>query len=248
LERRDFGKTLTKTSEEQKEKGKKRNRLKALAQKHRSKGNKSKARRIERYNLGAKKQKKKHKKKRLELERQVNEALNDFLNAKRPKKVVYEDLTHMRGKAKSKKMSRLVSLWIRRIIRERLQFKVVSQGCSLMQAVNCAHSSRTCPVCGLVAKGNRKGDRFRCLFCGYTAASDFTAAMEILRRENDPDIRLWTPTWRVRSLLLKRFRRRLENRDFSAPLSPRWEELRNEFSEEFIDELSEIVAKKWEKS
>ena len=118
----DFGKTLAKTSDEQKEKGKKRNRLKAQAKKQRGKGNKSKARRIKRYNLGTKKQKKKHKKQRLELERQVNEALNDFLSAKRPKRVVYEDLTHMRGKAKSKKMSRLVAAWTRRIIRERLQF------------------------------------------------------------------------------------------------------------------------------
>ncbi len=244
----NFGKTLTKTSDEQKEKGKKRNKLRALAKKHKSEGNKSKARKIKRYNLGAKKQKKKHKKQRLELERQVNESLNDFLSAKLPKKVVYEDLTHMRGKAKSRKMSRLVSAWTRHIIRERLQFKVVSQGCSLLQAVNCAHSSRACPVCGLVAKGNRKGDRFRCLFCGYTAASDFTAAMEILRRENDPEIRLWTPTYQVKSLLLKKFRRRLENRELFAPLSPRWEELRKEFSEEFIDELRQIFARKREKS
>ena len=244
----NFGKTLAKVSDEQKAKGQKRNKLKAVAEKSRAKGDKSKACRINSYNLGKKKQKKKHRKCRRELERQVNESLNLFLKNKNPKKVVYEDLTHMRGKAKSKKMSRLVSAWTRRIIRERLQFKVGSQGSSLLQAVNCAHSSRVCPICGLVAKGNRKGDKFKCLLCGHTAASDFTAAVEILRRENNPEIRLWTPTYQVRSLLLKRFRRRLENQDFPLPLSqPCWEELRKEFPGEFMGELQRIFAKKQEK-
>jgi transposase len=234
-----FGKTTGKTSDEQKEKGKKRNKLHAVAQKHRAGGKKHKARNLRRYNLGKKKLKRRHRRGKEELTRQVNEALNRFINDKQPKKVLYEDLRHMRGKAKSKKMSRLVSAWIRNIIRRRLEFKIVSQGGSLLELVNCAHSSRVCPICAWVAKSNRKGDRFKCQFCGHTAQSDWTAAMEILRRENDPEIRLWTHRTQVEKILLMRFRRRLENRDFSIDLSQvNWEPIRRVFGD-----VEDILAK-----
>ncbi len=256
-----FGPTINHASDKQKEKGKKRNKLYALEKKYREQGKKHKARSIRRYNLGRKKQKRKHDRSQEELARQVNESISAFLVAKQPKKVIYEDLSQMRGKAKSKKLSRLVAAWIRRTIRQRLEFKIVSQGGSLLEpvvypltsfgtttnirnlaslerlSVNCAHSSRVCPLCGWVAPENRKGDRFKCQFCSHTAACDWTAALEILRREKDSDIRLWTPRNQVYRVLIERFRRRLENYDDQLHLSRQdWESVRKEFGEE-VDTL-----------
>ena len=134
------------------------------------------------------------------------------------KYVVCEDLSRMRGKAKSKKLSRLVTAWIRSILKNRLEFKV-SQRCSLLKRVNPAYSSQGCPFCGWVHRSNRSGDNFECRFCRHGALSDWMAALVLLAREDDPEICLWTPKHRVKSILQQRFRRRLERWDFSFPPS-----------------------------
>ncbi len=234
----NFGKTISKYSDKQRDKGKKRNKLYALTEKYKEKGKRNKVKKIENYNLGKKKEKIKNTKQRVELTRQVNESIKQCLNEKDPKKVIYEDLRHMRGKAKSKRMSRLVSAWIRKIIRERMEFKIVSQGGSLLEAVNCSHSSRVCPICGWVARNNRNGDKFKCQFCGHTAESDYTAAMEILRREKDCEIRLWTHRSQVHKILLQRFRRRLENCEIPVPFAQVfWEPIRKVFSNTFVESI-----------
>jgi hypothetical protein len=93
-------------------------------------------------------------------------------------------------------------------------------------------------VGGKGAHGNRKGDVFKCQFCGHTAESDHSAALEILRRENDPDISLSTPKDQVKLLLLTRFRRRLEKWDFSFALSQvSWEPVRKEFGSNGVDAI-----------
>lgn len=232
-----FGKTIQKYSDAQKDKGKKRNKLYGLAKKFRQAGNIRKARRIERNNLRRKKQAKKLARRRKELERQVNRAWNRFFNEKAPQKVMHENLNHLRGKAKSKRLSRLVSAWIRRIISDRMAFKALQRG-SLLKAVNCAYSSQACPICGWVHKGNRNGDKFQCLFCRHTAESDFTAAVEIERRGSDPDISLSTPKEQVKQTLLARFRRRLESWNFPFDSSHvSWESVRNELGDKEVDAI-----------
>ncbi|MEU0518215.1 zinc ribbon domain-containing protein, partial [Streptosporangium sp. NPDC006007] len=48
--------------------------------------------------------------------------------------------------------------------------------------VNPAHTSRTCPRCGHVAKENRLTQAsFVCTACGHTAHADANAAINILR-------------------------------------------------------------------
>ena len=237
---KDFGKSLTKYSEQIKNKGKKRNKLHAVAKKHKKKRNHKKYKKVLKHNLGSKKQKKSSYKRKTHLENQVNRALNEFLPQKDPKIISCEDLTHLRGKAKSKKLSRLVSLWIRNIINERFEFKVLQRG-SLLKRANPAYSSQICLNCGWVHRGNRNGDLFKCQFCGHTAASDWSAALELLRRLNDPEISLWTPKEQVKRLLLQRFRRRLESWDF--PLDPSqvaWESVRKEFPD--VDGIREKLG------
>ncbi|MFF0245514.1 RNA-guided endonuclease InsQ/TnpB family protein [Streptosporangium sandarakinum] len=62
-----------------------------------------------------------------------------------------------------------------------LSHKAESAGRELI-AVNPAHTSRTCPRCGHVAKENRVSQAaFRCTACGHVAHADVNAAINILR-------------------------------------------------------------------
>ena len=42
-------------------------------------------------------------------------------------------------------------------------------------------NSRTCPVCEHRARGNRRGEVFRCLQCGYTGDADHVGALNARR-------------------------------------------------------------------
>jgi putative transposase len=188
-----------------------RNKLYQLAEKHsrtcaersRSKGRHQKARNIRRYNLGQKKQAAQRRRNQIELERQINTALNQLFSQRQPTILVTEKLD-LRGKAKSKKMSRQVSLWPRGILQERTDFKASTVGCRREQ-VNPAYTSQMCPHCGFVNGKNRSGDRFKCLNCWHEQDADRVAAMNLKARRTDPDITLWTPKERVKHILLDRF-------------------------------------------
>ena len=97
---------------------------------------------------------------------------------------------------------------VRGTIDERLDFKASARG-SCRKHVNPAYSSQTCPTCGYLDKKNRNGDTFQCLNCGHRDDADRIAAQNLLARWNDPDITLFTPKERVRTILLDRFTARL---------------------------------------
>jgi putative transposase len=184
-------------------KNRRRNKLYQLAEKHSRAGRHQKARNIRRFNLGQKKQMAQRRRNQLELERQINTALNQLFRERQPTILVTEKLD-LRGKAKSKKMSRQVSLWPRGILQERTDFKASVAGCRREQ-VNPAYTSQMCPYCGFVNGKNRSGDRFKCLNCWYEQVADRVAAMNLKARRTDPDITLWTPKERVTIILLDRF-------------------------------------------
>ncbi len=192
--------------------GRARNRLFQLANHAAERGDAAKAMRIQRNNLG-------HKKLRVQRERgeaavktlvgqAVRQALRD-----RPAVVAMEDLSHLRGRTKSRRLSRIVSRWARSILRERLEFRTQA-GCSRLETVNAAYTSQTCPnpACGYVHRDNRHGDRFHCLHCGWDGDADVVAGMNLLSRMGDAEIHLWTPMEHVKAILLRRFRRRKETR------------------------------------
>jgi hypothetical protein len=110
----------------------------------------------------------------------------------------------IRGKAKSRRLSRQVSLWPRGLLQERTDFKASAAGCRREQ-VNPAYTSQMCPYCCFVNGKNRQGDRFKCLSCGYEQGADRVAAMNLKARRTDPEITLWTPKERVKAILLDRF-------------------------------------------
>ena len=88
---------------------------------------------------------------------------------KHPRVVVV--LSGLRGRTKSRKLSRKVSRWMRSALKgadgvpgQRGRFPC-GDG-------KHAYTSQECPRCGFVHRGNRKGDRFQCLHGHFTAHAD----------------------------------------------------------------------------
>lgn len=117
------------------------------------------------------------------INRQVNELPWDRLSA-----IGVEDLAGIKqgkgapGSPKSfKKFRKKMASWVHRQATSRIEFKA---------RVNRVHpvtvdprgTSRTCPPCGKVAKENRRGERFCCVRCNYTADADFVGSVNILDR------------------------------------------------------------------
>ncbi|MBU0705539.1 MAG: transposase [Chloroflexi bacterium] len=210
------GKILATYSDQICDQGRKRNRLRAIQERHAQKGNRGKVRRLGEYNLGKEKRRRRRRKMRQTLVCQINRAINELQREKKPSLLVHENLRGLRGKFKSKRLSRIVNTWMRGLIKDRLAFKA-SAGGSRREQVNPSYSSQMCPRCGFVHHKNRQGDRFQCLFCGRGGDSDAVAAWNLLERRDDAAIRLWTPAARVRAILLDRFRRRVESWAFDFP-------------------------------
>lgn len=208
---KEFGKTIGPASDRICDKGRKRNKLHQIAKQAEAKGDHAKAARIRQFNLGYQKMDRARREARTEIERQINTATNQVLEKRKPSVMVTERLD-IRGKAKSKRLARLVSQWARSTLKERTEFKA-SAGGSRREQVNPAYSSQTCPACGFVHKDNRQGDKFQCLHCGHTDDADRVAAINLKARLFDPEIRLWTPKAKVKEILLARFNARLESPD-----------------------------------
>ncbi|MBI3336314.1 transposase [Candidatus Peregrinibacteria bacterium] len=205
-----FGLTLGKISEELNQKGQARNKLYQIAKEAHQKGDVNSSRRCRKFNLGRKKLQNRRKTARTEIARQINTAIHQVLLVRQPQVLVTEKLD-LRGKAKSKKLSRRVSYWTRRLLKERIEFKA-SAGGSRREQVNPAYSSQTCPPCGFVHRDNRRGDTFQCTHCGHRDHADRVAAANLKARYKDPEITLYTPKERVKAILLNRFNARLESR------------------------------------
>lgn len=208
-----YGETLKAYSVKLNRKGKQRNKVHAIHKKHKKRGNKTKVKRIKKFNLGRKKLNKQRRRMKRTLACKVNASLNQLLK-KQPSILVCEKLGQMRGIKKAKGFNRLVSLWSVGVIADRVEFKA-SVGGSHRKQVSPSYTSQLCNCCGFVHRKNRNGDKFKCRFCGMSGHSDELAALNLLNRSNDPDISLWMPKERVKAILLSRFNRRLESWEFN---------------------------------
>jgi putative transposase len=211
---KELGDTLKKASGRLNEKGKRRNKLHALAKKYDQQGKKAKARNIRRRNLGDKKSQELKRRTKVTITNQINRAINEMIKTRQPKIIVTEKLD-FRGKAKSKNISRRVSYWHRSTLKDRFEFKASVAGCCRKQ-VNPAYTSQTCPLCGYLEKANRQGDVFQCLKCEHRGHADQIAAQNLKSRYYDREITLYTPKETVKEILLKRYNARLERRNASS--------------------------------
>ena len=203
-----FGRVLDRLTEQTLTQGAERNRLHARAKRLMTSAHahdRRKAGRILRFNLGVRKLETHTHKGEADVRRRISQAVRAVL-ADHPEVVVAEDLTHMRGRTKSRKLSRKVSRWMRQSLRERLDF-LSGAGGSRLEIVNAAYSSQECPACGYVNRGNRTGDLFRCLKCGFAAHADRVGAINTMHRHTDPELRerihLGTPKEMVKAILLE---------------------------------------------
>ena len=201
----DFGRILANVDARVSDKGKKRNQIRDTAKNKEfatEEERNNHLRKVRKHNLGQKKQTAQRKKARTAFASEINQALNEVL-AQQPKRVIVEELSHMRGKAKGKKMSRKVSLWMRSVLNERASFKTEVRG-SRLEAVASAYTSQECSHCGFTVKENRAGDHFRCLHCGTVDTADGNAAKVILKRFYDPEMKPWMNKFQIKRILDRR--------------------------------------------
>jgi transposase len=206
----ELGPTLKAASEKLNGKGKRRNKLHAVRKKHSAKGDSQKAARIEKNNLGRKKQRAERKRLKTRINVIINTAINRLAGEKKMSVLAHEKLD-LRGPAQSKEISRRVSNYHRSSLKERLEFKASVIGFDRKQ-VNPAYTSQTCPKCGYLASANRSGDRFQCLNCGHAEQADRVGALNIKARSNDSEIKTWTPRTQIKTILQSRFKAGLESR------------------------------------
>lgn len=203
-----FGQRMTEATEFRTDKGRKRGKLRALAEKYHAQGKHKKARNIRRRNLGRKKLNAQRDRQQQAIEHQINTALNQV--TKDADVLVSENLSAVFSYGKGRQWNRRLSAWVRGALQERTAFKALA-GCSGHQQVNPAYTSQTCPSCGFVHSHNRHFDTFQCSHCGFAAHADEVAATNLLNRVDDREITLYTPYQRVKAILEERFRRRQES-------------------------------------
>ena len=81
-----------------------------------------------------------------------------------------------------KTMRQELSSWSFYQLRQFIAYKAKAAGVQVI-FVDPRNTSRTCPVCGHVAKENRRSqEEFVCVNCGHTANADINAAVNIARR------------------------------------------------------------------
>ncbi|MHB8290170.1 MAG: zinc ribbon domain-containing protein [Acidimicrobiales bacterium] len=192
-----------------------------------------KARRIARNNLGRNKQASRRTKAQASVRTLSGQAVKEVVYgagnrtrargkapqdpSQRPRRLGLEDLSHLTGKAKSKKLSRICSTWMRSENQGRMVVHA-SIGGADAKTVNAAYMSQTCPepTCGYVSRDNRQRDRFHCRIpywdCNWQGDADHVAATNLLSRLADREIGVYTHYTEVKAILDERFQRRKESR------------------------------------
>jgi len=233
-----YGAILKRATEQRNRTGKARGKLWAITKKD---AGSKRARRIAKHNLGTKKQARRRARTQASLRTVSGAAIKEVvygegnrtrargkvpqLPAHRPRRVIAEDLAHLRGKARSKKISRMCSSWARSENEGRMAVHAYIGGSDVITA-NAAYTSQTCPDpdCGYVSRDNRNGDRFHCRNpyweCNWQGDADHVAAINLTTRINDLEIHRFTPHIEVKKILDARFLRRKESRTGGGDASP----------------------------
>ena len=201
----DLGQYFSAISDKRRKNSEGRNRMYSLFRnllKKSGKDNLAKAERIRKHNLGRKKQRARYIRDIGVIKTVVNRELNFLFTRKTNpvKAIVVEDLSARMKAHFCKKWNRWLSGWMRGYLQERIRYKAKKHGIEVNE-VNPAHSSRECPRCHCTDKKNRRGDVFKCSYCGYHEHADLVAALNILGRLGDKEIRKGMSPSRVKAVL-----------------------------------------------
>ena len=205
----DLGKYFSAIADKRGKNSEGRNRMHSLFRhllKKSGKDNLAKAERIRKHNLGRKKQRARYIRDIGVIKTIVNRELNLLFTRKTNpiKTIVVEDLSARMKVHLGKKWNRRLSGWMRGYLQERIRYKAKKHGIEVSE-VNPAHSSRECPRCHCTDKKNRQGDVFKCSHCGYHGHADLVAALNILGRLGDKEIRKGMSPSRVKAVLDGRY-------------------------------------------
>jgi hypothetical protein len=214
-----LGQLLTVQSDLRKRKGQARSKLNAVRDRAIQAGDRAKAERIERHNLGTAKRERQTRRWHGRVRTITYQAVNQV--ADKACLVAAEDLTKsFTGRRKpGRNTNRRLAAWTKGLTAQALHDVSERRGSALV-LVNAAYTSQADPSdhCTL---GARRGDRLY-LPGGVVWDADHAAAINILHRASDPDITLHTPHTRVRQILqdrADRHRTRLPVQDSSPARS-----------------------------
>ena len=195
-----FGKELTKYSDKVAATGKARNKLYSLEQKHIEAGNTKKANHIRTHNLGTVKIDNRKKLAQTKLRTIAYKAVHAIVD--KADLIVSEDLSSpIAIKKPWKKFNRRMGSWAKGVLAEALT-SVTQQRSANHVLVNAAYTSQMDSETGLL-KGKRVGDKFY-RENGDVIQADKNAAVNVLARLYDEDIKILTPFKEVRRILLAR--------------------------------------------
>lgn len=211
-----LGQLLTAQSDLRKRKGQARAKLRAIRDRVVEAGDRARAGRIERNNLGTAKRARQAARCRARGRTITYQAVNQVVD--KAAVVVTEDLAKpFSGRTKlGRNTNRRLAAWTKGVTAQALHDVSERRGSALV-LVNAAYTSQVDPRTGLLAV--RRGDRLH-LSGGVVMQADHAAAINILHRASDPDITLHTPYTRVRQILQERAdrqRTRLPVQDSSPP-------------------------------
>lgn len=200
-----LGALLSSESDYRKAKGRRRAKIRSIAEKARKHGNVAKAERIERNNLGTVKRERRSNSWKCRVRDLTFKAVHNVFD--KAHTVAAEDLTKTipNRKRLGKNTNRRLAAWTKGITAEALATVSDRRG-SAVRLVNAAYTSQVIPHTDTL--GVRKGDRLHCTECGAVWQADHAAAINILHRDADPDISLHTPYQRVKQVLKERDDRR----------------------------------------
>jgi transposase len=91
------------------------------------------------------------------------------------------DMKRGKQKGRGKSFRKAIAPWTYRQVLNRAQDKSLENRVRLVENPP-ANTSRECPQDGTVRKENRRGEKFRCVVCGYAADADYVGARNVLAR------------------------------------------------------------------
>ncbi|MET7487588.1 transposase [Streptomyces sp. NPDC005538] len=196
-----LGTLLRTESDHLKTKNARRAKICAIAAKAREAGDLAKADRIERNNLGRIKQDRRRTRFESRVRTLTFTAVHTVID--KAAHVVAEDLTRTFASRKKlgKNTNRRLAAWPKGVTAEALNSVSERRG-SALTLVNAAYTSQVVPCCRIL--GKRSGDRLDCTLCGGVWQADHAAAINVLERDGDPDISLYTPHTRVKQIIQER--------------------------------------------
>jgi hypothetical protein len=195
-----LGQVLTAQSDLRKRTGQARAKLRAIRDRAIEAGDRAKAGRIERNNLGTAKRARQAARWRARVRTITYRAINQVVD--KASVVVAEDLAKpFTGRTTlGRNTNRRLAAWTKGITARALHDVSERRGSALV-LVNAAYTSQVDPRTGLLAV--RHGE-WLYLPGGVVMQADHAAAINILHRASDPDITLHTPYTRVRQILQER--------------------------------------------